>query len=47
VTEWLLMGRVDLAMLYSPVPSPAVEILPLLEEQLFLIGPAATQRGAA
>ncbi|MCL4801068.1 MAG: LysR family transcriptional regulator [Burkholderiales bacterium] len=45
VTEWLLMGRVDVAMLYNPVPSPAIEILPLLEEQLFLIGPEA--RGAA
>lgn len=45
VTEWLLMGRVDVAMLYNPVPSPAIEILPLLEEQLYLIGPEA--RGAA
>jgi LysR family nitrogen assimilation transcriptional regulator len=45
VTEWLLMGRVDVALLYNPVPAPALEILPLLEEQLFLIGPEA--RGAA
>jgi len=44
VTEWLLMGRVDVAMLYNPMPSPAIEILPLLEEPLFLIGPEA--RGA-
>jgi len=45
VAEWLLTGRVDVAMLYNPVPSPAIEILPLLEEQLYLIGPGA--RGAA
>ncbi|MCZ7565599.1 MAG: LysR family transcriptional regulator [Burkholderiales bacterium] len=40
VTEWLLTGRVDLALLYNPVPSPALDIIPLLEEQLYLIGAA-------
>lgn len=39
VTEWLLMGRVDIAMLYNPIPSPAIELMPLLEERLYLIAP--------
>ena len=37
--EWLQMGRIDVALLYNPVPSPAVETLPLLQEDLYLIAP--------
>jgi LysR family transcriptional regulator, nitrogen assimilation regulatory protein len=37
--EWLQIGRIDVALLYNPVPSPSVETTPLLEEDLFLIGP--------
>jgi LysR family transcriptional regulator, nitrogen assimilation regulatory protein len=40
VTEWLLMGRVDVALLHNPVASPALMLSPLMEEQLCLIGPA-------
>jgi LysR family transcriptional regulator, nitrogen assimilation regulatory protein len=40
VTEWLLMGRVDVALLHNPVASPALTLAPLMEEQLCLIGPA-------
>lgn len=37
--EWLQMGRIDVALLYNPVPSPSVDSIPFLEEDLFLIGP--------
>ncbi|MCG6876154.1 MAG: LysR family transcriptional regulator [Betaproteobacteria bacterium] len=40
VTEWLLMGRVDVALLHNPIASPALTLSPLMEEQLCLIGPA-------
>lgn len=45
VTEWMLMGRVDIAVLHNPVASPALTLRPLLDEQLCLIGPA--RRGKA
>jgi LysR family nitrogen assimilation transcriptional regulator len=37
--EGLQTGRLDIALLYNPSPSPELETLPLLEEELFLIGP--------
>jgi LysR family nitrogen assimilation transcriptional regulator len=37
IHEWLLVGRVDVGVLYNPVASPAVDARPLLEEQLCLI----------
>lgn len=39
ILEWVVVGRVDVGVLYNPPPSPAVEISPLLEEDLCLIGP--------
>jgi LysR family nitrogen assimilation transcriptional regulator len=42
--EWLQMGRLDVALLYNPVPSPAVDTLPFLEEDLVLIGPRGPRR---
>lgn len=39
--EWLLIGRVDLALLYNPLPSPQLDMEPLLTEELVLIGRAA------
>lgn len=35
--EWLLAGRLDIALLYNPAPSPELETIPLMEEELFLI----------
>ena len=35
--EWLLTGRLDIALLYNPAPTPELDTLPLLEEELFLI----------
>jgi LysR family nitrogen assimilation transcriptional regulator len=54
--EWLLMGRIDIGLLYNPVPSPAVDLQPFIEEDLYLIRPrsdlgaarkTALQQGAA
>ena len=35
--EWLLAGRLDIALLYNPSPSPEFELMPLREEELLLI----------
>lgn len=45
IAEWLNTGRVDIGLLYNPLPSPGIETLPLLEEQLYLISPVP-QRAA-
>lgn len=37
--EWLLAGRLDIALLYNPMPSPELDISPLTCEGLYLIGP--------
>lgn len=36
--EGLQTGRLDIALLYNPSPSPDLETLPLMDEELFLIG---------
>ncbi|MFM2034835.1 MAG: hypothetical protein RL459_100 [Pseudomonadota bacterium] len=36
--EALQTGRLDIALLYNPPPSPDIETVPLMEEALFLIG---------
>jgi LysR family nitrogen assimilation transcriptional regulator len=35
--EWLTSGRLDIAVLYNAQPTPGIEILPLLEEDLVLV----------
>lgn len=40
LTEWLVSGRADLALVYNPEPLAALEILPLREERLVLLSPA-------
>lgn len=35
--EWLLSGRIDIALLHDPTPSPNVDIHPLHEDSLFLL----------
>lgn len=44
--EWLLAGRLDLALLYNPATSPDLEVTPMMNEELFLIArrPAGTRR---
>jgi LysR family nitrogen assimilation transcriptional regulator len=47
--ESLLSGRLDIALLYNPNPSPEIELTPLLEEDLYLVQarPGQGQRAAA
>jgi LysR family nitrogen assimilation transcriptional regulator len=38
IHEWLVRGRVDLACLHDPVPQPGFTVIPLLKEEVFLVG---------
>jgi LysR family nitrogen assimilation transcriptional regulator len=38
--EWLLSGRLDIALLYKPLPSPDISSILILEEELFLFSRA-------
>lgn len=37
--EWLALGRIDVATLYDRGDMPQIEAQPLLEQELFLVGP--------
>jgi len=37
VLEWLTIGRADCAVIYTVPTSPAVELVPVLKEQLYLV----------
>jgi LysR family nitrogen assimilation transcriptional regulator len=39
--EWLVTGRLDIAVLYNAQPSPDIEITPLQDEELLLVEPRA------
>lgn len=43
--EWLLLGRIDIALLHDPVPSPSLDIRPIREDDLLVLG--HKKRGAA
>lgn len=43
--EWLVIGRVDCALVYNVTPSPAIDLQPLLDEPLYLVS-ARPARGA-
>jgi LysR family nitrogen assimilation transcriptional regulator len=45
ILEWLSIGRVDCALVYNALASPMLDLQALLDEQLFLVAPAAA-RGA-
>lgn len=45
IAEWLTSGRMDLGLVYTPEPHPHIEVTPVLEERLCLIGPASTLSG--
>jgi len=45
LTEWLLTGRVDLALVHNPDPLPALDITPLRAEPFRLISPANAAPG--
>ncbi len=45
--EWLAQGRIDCAVVYNATPAAAFELLPVLEEPLYLVSArTATARGA-
>lgn len=46
IAEWITTGRVDLGLVYSPQPTPALEVTPILEEPLCLVMPAGRPRAA-
>ena len=46
IAEWIAAGRVDLGLVYSPQPTPALEVTPILEEPLCLVMPAGRSRAA-
>lgn len=37
--EWLVTGRLDIAVLYNAQPAPEIEISPLVDEELWLVEP--------
>jgi LysR family transcriptional regulator, nitrogen assimilation regulatory protein len=45
ILEWLTLGRVDCALVYNASASATVDVLPLLDDQLFLIAPLETDGG--
>lgn len=42
--EWLAIGRLDVSLVYDPVPSPLLETVPVVQNPLYLIGPANAGR---
>jgi len=42
VLEWLAIGRVDCAVVYNVTPSAAVDLLPVLDEPLYLVSARAS-----
>ena len=44
IHEWLLVGRVDIGLVYNPVASPAVQTRTLHHEQLCLVGAGGKRR---
>ncbi len=45
LTEWIATGRVDLGLIHNPEPNPALEVTPVLDEALGLVGPALPGAG--
>jgi LysR family nitrogen assimilation transcriptional regulator len=47
IHEWVVVGRADIGVIYNAVPSGAVEIRPLVDEQLCLVSRRGPGRRAA
>jgi LysR family transcriptional regulator, nitrogen assimilation regulatory protein len=45
IHEWLVRGQVDLACLHDPVPQPGFTVVPLIKEEVFLVGRPGTFPG--
>ena len=41
--DWLAKDEVDIALLYAHQASPSIEITPLLNEKLYVVGPSSAQ----
>ena len=39
--EWLQIGRIDCAVVYNVTPSPAIDLVPVLDEELYLVSARA------
>jgi LysR family nitrogen assimilation transcriptional regulator len=39
IVDWVTTGRADIGMVFNPAPGPSIEILPVYEEPMFLVGP--------
>lgn len=46
IVEWVTTGRADIGLVFSPAPSSALEIVPLLEEPMYLISARASPGGS-
>lgn len=46
IHEWLVRGQVDLACLHDPLPQPGFAIMPLVKEEVFLVGPPGAAPGS-
>ncbi|MCZ2292912.1 MAG: LysR family transcriptional regulator [Burkholderiales bacterium] len=42
IAEWLGSGRMNLGLVYSPASQPQIEVEPVLEERLCLVGPTGS-----
>ena len=47
IIDWLATGRVDVGLVYNAPPSPPVEIIPLHEQEMFLISSKRTRGSRA
>lgn len=45
IAEWLTSGRMDLGLMYTPEPNANLEVAPLMQEPLCLIGPMHALQG--
>lgn len=45
--EWLLQGRIDCAVVYNATPSAAIDLLPVLEEALYLVSARGSSQRTA
>jgi LysR family nitrogen assimilation transcriptional regulator len=46
IHEWLLVGRVDVGLVYNAVASPAIDVRPLVDEPLCLVSRRPNRRAA-
>jgi LysR family nitrogen assimilation transcriptional regulator len=44
--EWLVSGRIDCAVVYNATPAAAIELMPVLDEQLFVVSARPARAGA-